>query len=107
MHVASKNTDQTETMNLHITKNIQFTRLVKANYHLKEFNFRRINGSIEETFHVDVNDDRGNRLMFKMKKDDKGHWRIIQQPLPQWVFESEPRLHEHIEAELEEERREG
>ena len=92
-------------MNLHITKNIQFTRLVKANYHLKEFNFRRINGSIEETFHVDVNDDRGNRQMFKMKKDDKGMWRIVQQALPQWVYESEGKLHELIEAELEEERR--
>jgi hypothetical protein len=96
---------QTETMNLHITKNIQFTRLVKANYHLKEFNFRRINGSIEETFHVDVNDDRGNRQMFKMKKDDKGMWRIVQQALPQWVYESEGKLHELIEAELDEERR--
>jgi uridine kinase len=87
-------------MNLHITKNIQFTRLVKANYHLKEFNFRRITGAAEETFHVDVNDDRGNRLMFKMKKDQGGHWRIVQQPLPQWVYESEAKLHDQIEEEL-------
>ncbi|HEY0679568.1 MAG TPA: hypothetical protein VGD17_14890 [Chitinophagaceae bacterium] len=87
-------------MNLHITKNIQFTRLVKANYHQKEFNFRRINGALEETFHVDVNDDRGNRLIFKMQRDDKGHWRIGQQPLPQWIFEAEDKLHELIEAEL-------
>lgn len=88
-------------MNLHITKNIQFTRLAKANYHLKEFNFRRVNGAIEETFHVDVNDDRGNRLMFKMHRDDKSHWRIAsQQPLPQWLIETEGKLHELIEEEL-------
>lgn len=91
---------QTGTMNLHITKNIQFTRLVKANYHLKEFNFRKITGAIEETFHVDVNDDRGNRLMFKMKKDPDGRWRIVQQPLPQWLYETEGKLHEQIEEEM-------
>ena len=91
-------------MNLHITKNIQFTRLVKANYHLKEFNFRRINGALEEAFHVDVNDDRGNRLMFRMQRDEKGQWRVPQQPLPQWVFESEGKLHELIEQELAEEK---
>jgi hypothetical protein len=91
---------ESETMNLHITKNIQFTRLVKANYYQKEFNFRRINGALEETFHVDVNDDRGNRLMFKMMKDDKGRWHIPQQGLPQWVYESVGKLHDLIEAEL-------
>ena len=87
-------------MNLHITKNIQFTKLVKANYHLKEFNFRRINGSLAETFHVDVNDDRGNRLMFKMTRDESNQRRIIQQPLPQWIYEAEDKLHEVIEEEL-------
>jgi hypothetical protein len=41
--------------------------------------------------------------MFKMQKDDKGQWRVPQQPLPQWIYEAEGKLHELIEAELAEE----
>ena len=64
-------------MHIQFTKNIQFTRLLKADGRLKEFNFRKINGIKEGMFTVDVSDDRGNRIIFRMQKEDNG-WKIMQ-----------------------------
>jgi hypothetical protein len=86
-------------MQIQFIKNIQFTRLVKADGHLREFNFRKLNGIYEGVFTVDVSDDRGNRIMFRMKKED-GTWRIEKQPLPDWVLQNESIFHELIEEEL-------
>lgn len=87
-------------MNLNVIKNIQFTRLAKATGRLREFNFRRIAGAPEETFHVDVSDDRGNRIIFKMQKPDSTHWKIINSGLPEWIYETEKQLNDLIEEEL-------
>lgn len=88
-------------MKLNSIKNIQFTRLAKATDKLREFNFRKITGAAEETFHVDVSDDRSNRLMFKMQKGGNGTWKIVSPDLlPQWIFDSENQLHDLIEEEL-------
>jgi hypothetical protein len=87
-------------MIINTIRNIHFTRLVKANGRLREFNFRKANGEIAGIFHVDVSDDRGNRHMFKMEKESNNHWAIIDQPLPGWVKDSEKHLHELIEEEL-------
>jgi hypothetical protein len=86
-------------MQIQVIKNIHFTKLLKCNGRLREFNFRKIPGPTE-LFHIDVSDDRGNRLMFKIQKEDSGNWRIIHQDLPQWIYESEPKLQEQIEEEL-------
>jgi len=86
-------------MQIQFIKNIQFTRLVKADGHLREFNFRRLNGPHEELFTVDVSDDRGNRIMFRMQKDNNT-WKIIKQPIPEWVYKNETVFHELIEEEL-------
>jgi hypothetical protein len=50
--------------------------------------------------HVDVPDDRGNRIVFKMNKEDGNHWRLDQNNLPMWVVDSEKKLDELIEEEL-------
>jgi hypothetical protein len=55
-------------MKLKFEKNIQFTRTIKADNRLREFNFRKLGGLQEGVFTIDVVDDRGNRIMFKMQK---------------------------------------
>ena len=84
---------------MQFTRNIQFTKLVKADGRLREFNFRKANGLQEGAFTVDVSDDRGNRILFHMQKEDK-IWKIIKQQLPAWIFENEGKLHELIEEEM-------
>ncbi len=80
-------------------KNIQFTRTIKADNRLREFNFRKLGGLQEGIFTIDVVDDRGNRIMFRMQKDDNT-WRIVNQPLPDWIVKNERNFHELIEEEL-------
>lgn len=85
-------------MKLQVTKNIQFTRLIKAEERLREFNFRKLSGLQEGFFSVDVADERGNRILLKMQKDEYG-WKIAEETseLPQWVLASAQLLHEKIE----------
>jgi len=86
-------------MLVQFNKNIQFTKLVKADARLREFNFRRVNGLHEATFTIDVSDDRGNRLMFRLQKND-GIWVIQDQQVPAWIREVEQNFHDIIEEEL-------
>ncbi len=86
-------------MLIQFNRNIQFTKLIKADGRLREFNFRKTNGLQGELFSVDVSDDRGNRIMFKMQKHD-GSWKIVDQPLPDWVRTNETNFNELIEEEL-------
>jgi hypothetical protein len=46
-----------------------------------------------------VSDDRGNRIMFRMQKEDN-IWKVIPQPLPEWVLRNEMDFHEAIEEEI-------
>jgi len=86
-------------MQIKFTRNIQFTRLLKAEGRLREFNFRKQNGLQEGLFTVDVVDDRGNRILFRMQKDETG-WKIVQQSLPEWIWKNESNLNDLIEEEL-------
>ena len=86
-------------MQIQFVKNIQFTRLIKADGRLREFNFRKMRVLQETMFSVDVVDDRGNRIMIRLRKDDQ-HWNIIPQPLPKWVTDQEKLMSEMIEEEL-------
>ena len=86
-------------MGLNVRKNIQFTKLVKAPMQQREFNFRKIPNTGTETFHVDVSDDKMNRIVFTMKKEAGGHWKITDTALPEWVCNVEQKLHEILEAE--------
>ena len=86
-------------MQIQFIRNIQFTRLVKAEGRLREFNFRKSNGLQEGLFTVDVSDDRGNRIIFHMQKEE-GAWKIVKQQLPAWIAENEGGFHTLIEEEL-------
>jgi hypothetical protein len=81
-------------------RNIQFSKLVKTEGRLREFNFRKVNGLHEELFTVDVSDDRGNRIMFKMHKEGSDWAILTDQPLPDWVRSSSSRFNELIDEEL-------
>ncbi len=80
-------------------KNIQFSKLIKANGKLKEFNFLKINVQQESVFTVDVVVERDSRVFFNIKKVDNS-WRIIELPLPKWILENESSFSEIIEEEL-------
>lgn len=86
-------------MKFDLVKNIQFTKLIKINGQLKEFNFRKSNATQEGVFSVDVSDDRGNRVMFNMEKKD-GKWWIVTPELPKWVQEKEATFNDLIEEEM-------
>ena len=83
---------------LHFTKNVHFTKLVKIADRLREFNFRRVPDATEQLFHVDVRDDRGNRIVFRLRKN-QDHWQIVEQSLPQWIYSTEKILSEVITEE--------
>ena len=86
--------------NTHSTfKNIQFSKLVKTEGRLREFNFRRSTQEGIILFVVDVTDDRNNRLTFQMQKDND-LWKIQPQLLPDWIAKNEDTFHELIENEL-------
>lgn len=86
--------------NTHSTfKNVQFSKLVKTEGRLREFNFRKSNPGGSILFFVDVTDDRSNRIIFQMQKDNDA-WKIQPQLLPDWIVKNENKLHELIEDEL-------
>jgi hypothetical protein len=85
-------------MGMKFIRNIQFTKLIKANGRLREFNFRKSNGLGEGNFTIDVSDDRGNRIVFHMQKLEN-NWKISEQQLPPWIGESEDKLNESIVEE--------
>jgi hypothetical protein len=87
-------------MTFQFIRNIHFTRLVKADDRLREFNFRKLGNAPEQFFHVDVSDDRGNRIVFKMRKSQNNQWEIVSDQLPRWISNSEKDLNDLIEEEL-------
>lgn len=86
-------------MKAEVEKNLQFTKHIKAEGRLREFNFTRHTGIREGLFTVDVVDDRGNRLIFEMKQNAT-NWLITNKNLPQWIMNCNAILQEEIETEL-------
>jgi hypothetical protein len=86
-------------MHVQFIKNIQFTKVLKADGRMREFNFRKPNGHHEGIFTVDVSDDRGNRIVFKMQKEENT-WKIVPQQLPAWITDNEPVLQDLIDEEM-------
>ena len=66
---------------------------------MREFNFRKPNGREQALCTVDVSDDRGQRIIFNMQKEDN-NWKIVQPHLPLWIVQMEGKLDELIEEEL-------
>lgn len=86
-------------MELKYVKNIQFTRLIKCDGKLKEFNFRKPNDKQEGLFTVDVIDAKGSRIIFNMDMLENT-WKITNNELPQWILDNELAFHEIIEEEF-------
>ena len=87
-------------MQIQFIKNIQFTRLVKAQGRLREFNFRKYsNEEGDLMFSVDVVDDKGNRIVFRMRREESG-WKILPDLLPLWISSNEGNFHDLIEEGL-------
>lgn len=84
------------------TKTVQFTRIIKTGDKLREFNFTRFAGVVEDIFDVDVVDDRNNRILFKVRRETES-WRILPKnnaPLPSWIMDIEGQLHDILVEEL-------
>jgi hypothetical protein len=86
-------------MEIRFVRAVQFTCLLKAGGRLREFNFRKMKGPEGELFSINVCDDRGERILFQMQKEQNG-WKFRQQQLPAWIVQQETKLHEAIEEEL-------
>lgn len=80
--------------------NIYFSKVIKAGERQREFNFRKMPGEENSGYHVDVNDDKGNRVLFSMYKNVDGNWKTTAQKLPLWIHNSEDILGNAIEEEL-------
>lgn len=87
-------------MQLQFQKNIQFTKLIKADGRLREFNFRKMGGVQDGQFTLDVSDEKGNRVMLRLQKEE-GIWKV-QEPenVPLWILRNEKIFHDVIEEEL-------
>ena len=78
-------------------KNIQFSRLIKINGQLKEFNFRKATPE-SKVYNVDIGDERGNRHIWSMEYEE-GHWKIKRGFVPEWIAEAESLLDATIQEE--------
>jgi len=79
---------------------VQFTKLIKAEGRLREFNFRNHRSVLQQNVcSINVTDDRGNRIIFEMQKQENG-WKIAQTQLPPWILENENNFQQLIEEEL-------
>ncbi len=76
-------------------KNVAFTKLIKVDGRLREFNFRKRQGENGPFYHVDVSDERNNRFIFYMHPED-GRWEMKKEFLPPWITSAEASLHAAI-----------
>jgi hypothetical protein len=76
--------------------NIAFTRILKINNRVWEFNFRKLPGD-HLNYHVDFTDAKNERVMFSMYKDAHGRWHVTGSNLPMWILNEEVVLGSAIE----------
>lgn len=80
--------------------NIFFTKLIKLDGRLREFNFRKASPS-QNSFHVDVTDERGRRIMFRVTSEDSvSDWNVPTDSLPHWLQYAEPQICSAIKEEV-------
>lgn len=78
-----------------------FSKIIKAGARQREFNFRQLASGSPMRYHVDVNDDKGNRLVFKLEKGPEGVWKTAEPTgLPEWIYNSETVLGDTIDEHL-------
>ena len=91
--------DIAQLKHMQFVRMVQFTRLVKINGRLREFNFRKLKSPAEDLFSVNVVNDRGDRILFNMTRADSG-WRITPDKLPDWILQGEQELGQAVDEEL-------
>ena len=64
---------------------IHFTRLIKMNGRLHEFNFRK---RLDGFYDTDTSDDRGNRIQFRIVQKDN-QWHVEGTSVPEWIVRQE------------------
>jgi hypothetical protein len=79
-------------------KRIQFSRLIKADGRLREFNFLKSEGLKDNYYEVDVSDEYGKRFAFTMHPDG-AEWKVDEASIPLWIREAEPLLYAAIAEE--------
>lgn len=84
-------------MHTSFNKIVHFTRLIKISGRLREFNYRKNNNAGSYVFDVDTADDRGNRLFFRLAKEDND-WQLTSKlPVPEWVTDNRELLITELE----------
>lgn len=86
-------------MQTQFIKLVQFSILIKVDERLREFNFRKINNTAEDTLNVNVCNERGERIFFKMKKMENG-WEFSPSNLPIWIDQNRKFIGQAVEDEL-------
>ena len=77
--------------------NIYFSKVIKAGEKQREFNFRQYKRLDENSYAIDVPDDKGQRIAFFMNKDVDGVWKTVgDEQLPVWIQGVEAELSEAI-----------
>ena len=76
--------------------NIAFTKILKINERLWEFNFRKLPG-LYPSYHVDLTSEKGSRIMFSIYRSAEGVWRTTSHKLPLWIASAESLIGETIE----------
>lgn len=77
--------------------NIFFSKVIKAGEKQREFNFRQVPSAEQASYTVDVPDDKGNRVIFNMFRNEEGQWKTSAQSLPVWIHNAEMALSQAIE----------
>lgn len=84
-------------MHTSFNKIVHFTRLIKISGRLREFNYRKNNNAGDYVFDVDTADDRGNRLFFRLLKEN-GEWKLTSKnTMPDWVADNQELLVTELE----------
>ena len=79
-----------------------FSKVIKAGERQREFNFRQRAAGTDIKYHVDVPDDKGNRIIFQMHRDTEGRWKTTDAVLPLWIHNAEDVLGSLISEQIRE-----
>ena len=82
-----------------VQRHIAFTKLIKAEGRLREFNFRRRAGLQGPIYDIDVSDQSGKRHYFHLQQLGN-EWQAINQEIPAWITDALPSIQAFI-AEVE------
>lgn len=72
-----------------LNKVVHFSRLIKIENRLREFNYKKNNLLGDNVYDVDTADDRGNRIYFKLRNAEN-IWTVeAKTALPDWLKNNE------------------